>query len=112
MGEPDEHEQLRERPPLAGQALVEPALGDRQQLREEPGLVVPRVVAEVFLEGQLGEPERDFVEPEVLQVVERIDPDSPDDPLEFGLGREVGIGQGEVAQSAVNLAVSRSPGSS
>ena len=72
---------------------------------------MPLVVAEVFLEGQLGEPEGDFVEPEVLQVVERIDPDRADDPLDFGLGRQVGVGQGELG-IAVNFAVSRSPGSS
>jgi hypothetical protein len=95
VGEPDEHEQLRKSSALAGQALVEPALGDRQQLREEPGLVVPRVVAEVFLEAQLGKPEGDLIEPEVLQVVERIDPDGADDALDFGLGRQVGVGQGE-----------------
>ena len=49
---------------LQRDALVEPALGDRQELREEPGLVVsPVVVAEVFLQGQLGEQEGDLVEP-------------------------------------------------
>ena len=96
VGEPHEHEQLGKRSPLAGHTLGEPAPGDRQQLREEPGLVVPSVVAEVFLEGQLGQPERDFVEPEVLQVVERIDPDRADDALDFGLGRQVGVGQGEL----------------
>ncbi len=78
MGEPDEHEQLRERPALAVQALVEPLPGERQELREEPGLIVSRVVAEVFLESLLGESKSDFAGPAVLQVIERVDADFAD----------------------------------
>jgi hypothetical protein len=100
MGEPHEQEQLRERPALAVQALGEPALGDLQELREEPGFVMPRVVAEVFLKRQLGEPESDFVGPALFQVVECIDANLADDPLHFGLGWDVGIGQRELRVGA------------
>jgi len=40
--------------------------------------------------------ERHFVEPEVLQVVEGIDPERADDALDFGLGRQVSVGQDEL----------------
>ncbi len=68
-----QEEELRERVVLAMDALGEPALGDREHLREEPGLnlAVERVIgrfraslavlAEVFLQGELGQQEGDLV---------------------------------------------------
>ena len=51
---------------------AEPALGDGQQLREEPGASCP-VVAEVALQRQLREAEGDLVGAVGLQVVQGVD---------------------------------------
>ena len=73
VGELDQQQQLREGVVLAGHALGQPALGDAEQLREEPGLDVAVVVAEVLLQRQLGQQEGDLCSPAALQVVEGVD---------------------------------------
>ena len=111
VGELDQEQQLREGVVLAVDALGQPALGDGQQLREEPGLVVAVVVAEVFFQRELGQQESDFVRPAALQVVQRVDARLADDGGVLGLGRDVGRREGE-SESSVNVAVSRSPATS
>ena len=49
VGELDQQQQLREGIVLERDACGQPALGDAQQLREEPGLVIVVVIAEVLL---------------------------------------------------------------
>ena len=93
MGELDQQQQLREGVVLERDALGEPALGDAEQLREEPGLVVAVVVAEVFLQRQLGQQEGDLVGPAALQIVEGVDARFADDGRVLGLGRDVGGGE-------------------
>ncbi len=56
-----QQQQLREGVVLERDAFGQPAFGDAEQLREKPGLVVAVVVAEVFLQRQLGQQESDFV---------------------------------------------------
>ena len=82
---------------LQRDALGQPALGDAEQLREEPGLVVAVVVAEVFLQRQLGEQEGDFLRPAALEIVERVDAGFADDGRVLGLGRDVGGGERQPA---------------
>jgi hypothetical protein len=48
MSELDQQQQLREGVVLKRDAFGEPALGNAEQFREEPGLVVAVVIAEVF----------------------------------------------------------------
>ena len=87
---------MREGAPLAGQAAVAPALRDAEDLREEPRLVVPVVVPEVFLEDQPRDEEIDLVEAPPLEVVERVDPPLPGDPLELRLRDDLEVRQGEL----------------
>ena len=91
----DQQQQLREGVVLERDAFGQPALGDAEQLREEPGLVVAVVVAEVFLQRQLGQQEGDLVGPAALEVVERVDAGFADDGRVLGLGRDVGGGERE-----------------
>ena len=66
----DQQEQLWEGVILERDALGQPPFGDRQQLREEPRLVVTIIVAEVFLQGQLRQQEGNLVGAAALQVVQ------------------------------------------
>ena len=86
----DQQQQLREGVVLERDAFGEPALGDAEQLREEPGLVVAVVVAEVFLERELGQQKGDLVGPAALEIVEGVDAGFADDRRVLGLGRNVG----------------------
>ena len=72
VGEWDEQQQLREGMILECDALSQPAFSDGEQLWEKPGLVVVVVIAKVFLEGELGQQESDFIGPVALQVVEGV----------------------------------------
>ena len=63
MGEFDQEQQLREGVVFERNALGQPALGDVEQLREEPRLVVAAVVAEEFLQCELGQEKGDLVGP-------------------------------------------------
>ena len=93
MRELDQQQQLREGVVLERDACGQPAFGDAEQLREEPGLVVAVVVAEVLLQRKLGQQEGDFVGPAALEVVERMDTLFADDGRVLGLGRDVGGGE-------------------
>ena len=108
MRELDQQQQLREGVVLERDAFGQPAFGDAEQLREEPGLVVAVVVAEVFLQRELGQQESDFVGSAALEIVERVDAGFADDGRVLGLGGNVGGGErqpGFVGERAV----SRSP---
>ena len=78
---------------LSDDALGEPALGDREELRVEPRLLGAVRGAEVGVEDALGDPERDLLEAPQLEVVEvRLDR-LADDRVEHGddghlVGRE------------------------
>ena len=91
----DQQQQLREGVVLERDAFGQPALGDAEQLREEPGLVVAVVVAEVFLQRELGQQEGDFVGPAALEIVEGVDAGFADDGRVLGLGGDVGGGERE-----------------
>ena len=93
----DQQQQLREGVVLERDALGEPAFGDAEQLREEPGLVVAVVVAEVFLQRELGQQEGDLVGPAALEIVQGVDARLADDRGVLGLGRDVGGGERQPA---------------
>ena len=91
----DQQQQLREGVVLERDAFGQPAFGDAEQLREEPGLVVAVVVAEVFFQRELGQQEGDFVRPAALEIVEGVDAGFADDGRVLGLGGNVGGGEGQ-----------------
>ena len=107
----DQQQQLREGVVLERDTFGEPVLGDAEQLREQPGLVVAVVVAEIFFQRELGQQERDLVEPAALQIVERVDAGFADDRRVLGLGGNVGSGKRQPGFLG-EAAVSRSPASS
>ena len=96
MRELDQQEQLRKGVILERDALSQPPLGDRQQLREEPRLVVAFVVAEVFFQRQLRQQEGDLVGAAALEVVQRMDAGFADDGRVLGAGRNIVGGQRQV----------------
>ena len=105
-------QQLRESVVLERDAFGQPALGDVEQLREQPRLVVAVVVAEVFLQRQFGQQKRDFVGPAALQIVERVDAGFADDGSVLGLGGNVGGGESQLGFVGERRPVSRSPATS
>jgi hypothetical protein len=61
VGEFDEQEELREGVVFERDAFGQPALGNREQLREEPGLVVAVIVAEYFSSVSFGQQKGNLV---------------------------------------------------
>ena len=85
---------------LEGDTFGQPAFGDRQQLRKEPGLVVAVIVAEILLQRQSGQQEGDLVRPAALEIVQGVDAGFADDRRVLRLGGDVsgGVGSGATRQ--------------
>src|SRR5271157_1252944 len=69
----DQEQHLRERVVLAGDAFGQPAARDLQNLRKQPRLGIPIIVAEIFLQDHLGEEKSYLLLTLLLEVVQSVD---------------------------------------
>jgi hypothetical protein len=88
-----EQEQLLEGVVLASHAAIQPALGDAEQLREKPGLVIAVIVPEIPLQGELGQAKGHFAQAPFLEVVQVVDARLAHDGGVLHLGGHVRCGE-------------------